>query len=421
MDYKLLTSCLCCNSTELLPYLNLREQPPCNALLSSPSQHEKFYPLTAQVCKRCFHSQLSIALNPSILYSDYTYRTGVSHTLRQHYQELAEQATDYLARLVPNNKQHNLSWSVLDIGCNDGTLLSYFKKHFFTTFGVDCCRVEHSFIDYFYEQQWNEQLVKQFQGTDIWFDIICGTNVLAHNDYPKEFLRFCWKCLKPSSGIIVLEFPYARELIQHKEFDTIYHEHISYFNVNSFLNLLDETGLYVREVYTNAVHGGSIKFYLMACPYGTERHWHTNELARLIMDEQDAGLNSIGTYTTFQWKVNEAKEQLRNVVQQQREQGRGIVGFGASGKGSVLLNYCDINLDYIVDETPVKIGKYSPGKKIPIVPLSRLQEDLRPLAHLVLSWNCMRESLDKIWNARKNPADTYIQYVPNVAVYGVQS
>lgn len=413
-DFKELTACLCCNSRNLFNYLNLGDQAPCNALRSTPNEVNKKYPLAVNVCTNCYHSQLSIALDPKILYSNYSYRTGVSETLKKHYKELAIDAHDSWRVLNGSDKK----LQILDIGCNDCTLLSNFRDLRCNTTGFDCYRPDnHNSVDQFIIGGWNQRSAEVMKSQ---FDIICGTNVLAHNDYPKDFLRYCETALI-NNGIAVFEFPYAKDLITYCEFDTYYHEHISYFSINSFINLLDDTGLFISKLVQNGVHGGSIRFYLEKCIKGKERSSHCQEVKGSQRLEGLTPLTNMETYKSFQWKVNNIAMKLRYEAEKVKLQGLGFVAFGASGKGSVLLKYCNLHPDYIVDETPSKIGKYSPEIDIPIVDLQRLKEDDRILCHLILSWNCMEESLNKIWQKRKNEYDLFLSYVPEVSIGNISN
>lgn len=394
---KELTSCLCCGSDTLRPYFNLGQQPPCNELLNSTEfKQAHVFPLEIQICQRCWHSQLKYAVNPEILFADYPYRTGVSETLRKHYYDLSQSVRG-------PDIQH-----VLDIGCNDGTLMSFYKDQGCITYGVDPYDVpERQGVDFFINDHWWEHI---FMGRQ--FDLITATNVLAHNDYPERFLRLIAARLS-ARGKVVLEFPYAMELILQRQFDTIYHEHVSYFTAHSLRQLIRGTGLYVIEADEFGIHGGSLRIVLKPCQTGDEVELSV-PLKRFIQHEEVAKLNQVETYTEFGLSVDRVCFSIAELLRQDRQEGRTLIGFGASAKSSVFLNYTNIPVEYLVDETPSKIGKYSPGKLVPIRSLEQLTNENRPLGIIIFSWNCLEESLYKIRKARgdKISQDVYYVYVP---------
>ena len=420
--FKTLRSCLCCGGESLHPYLNLGQQPPCNWLHDgSAMQAPQVFPLETVVCTQCFHSQLTIAVDPKILFSNYTYRTGVSRTLVDHYSKLARSASDVYLSINPSRPYiayQGESLNAIDIGCNDGTLLHALGLMGWYRIGVDPCEVSEvkNNTDQFFESPWNAELRYNKDFTSVKADLITATNVLAHNDNPKEFLRNVAYKLE-SDGIFVVEFPYARDMIKHCEFDTIYHEHISYFNANSFRHLCKNTGLYVYQVNELGVHGGSLNFVLRPCQAGHEDGLHCEKLWDLIENECQIGLLNLATYNEFQKKVDSLSNWLRTTVNQSVEEGRSVIGFGASGKSTVVLNYTKVKPERIIDQTPSKIGKLSPGLDIPIFPLESLRSMTGYYDVVILAWNCYDECCVKIqMNMHPDAKVRVIRYAPSPEV-----
>jgi SAM-dependent methyltransferase len=416
-----ITHCLCCGGVSLAPYLDLGNQPPCNWLHDgSAEQQPPFFPLETVVCTYCFHSQLTVAVDPAILFSNYTYRTGVSRTLVEHYKTLAEYVAQKFQE-IHGRQPSGMSYGdkVVDIGCNDGTLLKHLGNVGFTRVGVDPCGVpeikENS--DLFFESAWNEGLVRHSKDYNYVRPlVITATNVLAHNDNPKQFINLIYQDL-PHDGFAVIEFPYAKDLLKHCEFDTIYHEHISYFNVNSFRHLLQGTGLYIAEIQEMLVHGGSLRIMLRRCEKWAEEGLHSESVWDLVEAEKNGGLLNHETYNAFQDRVNKLTNWLNVNIESSREEGRAVIGFGASGKSTVILNYGGIHLDCIVDETPSKVGKLSPGMNIPIVPLEYLRQYVGYLDIVVMAWNCWSECCQKIKQS-VNAVTTVrvIRYIPHLEI-----
>lgn len=389
-------NCFCCGGVNLFPYFNLGHQPLCNNLLEDVQFSQESFPLEIQVCRDCWHSQLRYVVDSEILFKDYPYRTGVSETLRRHYYALSQSVRE-------KDIVH-----VLDIGCNDGTLLSFFKDQGCVTYGVDPYDVPGRVgVDFFIAKEWGEDT---FRGRA--FDLITATNVLAHNSYPEKFLRLVAQRLH-STGKAVLEFPYAMEMILQQQFDTIYHEHISYFTAHSLCQIIQDTGLYIAEADEFGIHGGSLRLTLRPCVVGEEREL-SEGINRFLSHEQEAKIYQISLYEEFGPTVNRMVRSITDMIQQDKHEGRTIVGFGASAKSSVFLNYTNIPVEYLIDETPSKIGKRSPGKMVPIEPLEKLSTDSRPLGIIIFSWNCLEESLYKIRKQRgdKISRDIYYLYVP---------
>ncbi len=252
---------------------------------------------------------------------------------------------------------------------------------------------------------WSVQVAKKLHKQ---FDLITGTNVFAHVDDLDKFLEAVRVALK-DSGIVILEFPYANKMIEHNEFDTIYHEHLSYFLVHSFATLIERMGFHIVDILQTKIHGGSIRFFLQK---GKKKH--TSKVKKLIAKENADGLLNLTTYRLFAKRVAENKKNLLLLVQQEREKGKKVIGYGASAKGNTMLNYTKVTVDYIVDDNNLKWNLFTPGQNIPIHSPHILSSETKDLSIVVLSWNFYNEIMRKVLQIRKNKSDNLITYVPTV-------
>lgn len=394
-QFKKVNICRCCGGDNLYRYLKLGRQPLANSYHKGETL-EKF-PLEVNLCCDCFHSQLSIAVNPELMFKNYLYVSGTTNTFRKHCQSLAKE----IMEMVDGSPR------VLDIACNDGTLLSIFEGLGAKPFGIDPAENlidirEGSFpVEVGY---WPQDADKgSLQGT---FDVITGTNVFAHVDDAKGFLETCAAKLN-EDGLIVLEFPYADEMIKNFEFDTIYHEHLSYFTVRSFRTLVERCGLEISYARRTPIHGGSIRFFLRKKHWGLE-YIHIRDL---INEEKRNKLYHKQSYINFASQVAQTAALLKHMVSDLKEIGKTVVGYGASAKGNTMLNYTGINLDYIVDDNPLKWGFRTPGMDIPIYPPEKLIER-EHVYMIILSWNFYEEIKNKVRKLRGSNRTTSILYVP---------
>lgn len=396
---KKVSNCRCCNSNQLLLYLDLDKQPLANSYHKGELQ--KKYPLEVLLCQNCFHSQLSIVVEPDLMFKNYLYVSGTTETFRKHCQNLAVDAVKRFS---------NKPLSVLDIGCNDGTLLKYFRKLSCEITGIEPAKNLREttkkenipvFVDY-----WSLKLAKKLQQK---FDIITATNVFAHVDDPFVFLEACSYSMKPG-GIIILEFPYATELVKNNEFDTVYHEHLSYFLVNSFKALIARTGLYIADILETSIHGGSIRFFLKRGKVTS-----VPKISNYIAAEKKKGLFDVKTYVKFAKRVSKHKKKMIKLLKSAKNHGRKTIGYGASAKGNTMLNYFKIDLDYIVDDNPIKWEYLTPGRNIPITSPQELGKEPQLLEIVILAWNFYNEIAKKIVQIRgKNTGDRYLLYIPTV-------
>lgn len=406
LSYRTLTSCLACGSAGLRRFLDLGWQPLANSYQRLPQPLPQ-YPLSSNFCSACSHIQLGVAVDPREMFADYKYVSGTTETARRHFQDLAERATNHFRR------NETEAPAVLDIGCNTGILLQCFRSLGWRVFGVDpasnlaALALESGIpvmVDY-----WRSDIAEAADGP---FDLITACNVFAHNPDPADFLHACRRALA-TGGEIIIEFPYARSIIANTQFDQLYHEHISSFNVRSFAILAERCGLGITQIVETPIHGGSIRFSLKsAVP-------HTQTVGDYLLSEEAAGLRDYDTYAAFAARAGERVADLGKTLASLKERGWKIVGYGASAKSAVLLNMLSnpAMIDYIVDDNPLKHGLYCPGSNRPIEPAERLREETGQIAVLILSWNFQDEILGRLRATlppRAHPL--YATYVPEVRV-----
>lgn len=395
MTTQILANCLCCDSKNLFTAFDLGCQPLANSYLQSSDQIEEIYPLGINYCDTCGHLQLTHAVDPDLLFKNYLYVSGTTKTLRDYF--------DNFVLLTQKYTGIKKNLYVLDIACNDGSQLDSFKKLGYNTFGIDPAEnlfsessKKHTIIcDYFNSQSLN----KLNQN----FDIIVAQNVFAHNTYPLEFLKAAKEKLKPN-GYIFIQTSQAK-MIEYGQFDTIYHEHISFFSTKSMSNLIQRAGLYLHDCFTTPIHGTSYVFVITSNPDLDNSHIY----------QENNHIEAVRTkkiITDFVLKSKKCVENIKNSISSIRKKGLPIIGYGAAAKGNTVLNYGKITLDYIVDDNPLKQHLYTPGQKIEIVSLDYINQiyGTKSVCWLPLSWNFFYEIKQKIISQRPQNNDTFINF-----------
>lgn len=400
--------CRACGSNDLLLFLQLGPTPVPNGFLKAYHRHqaESFYPLDVCFCKSCGLVQLAHVVSPKVMFKNYVYIPSTSETMRTHFTSLAHQAIK-----KAGTKEGDL---VLDIGSNDGTLLSAFKKQKMKVLGVDPAenlarKANKEGINTICAL-FTKSLAKKIKKDMGQVKIITATNVVAHVHDLHDFLEGI-KILLSDKGFFIAEFPYLFDLIENVEFDTIYQEHLSYFSITPFDKLLKKHGLNLLDVERLPVHGGSVRIFV------SKKGVNSVRVKKLLKLEKKKKLLSPETYLKFRRKVDKIRHELVQQLWSLRLKGKSIVGYGASAKGNVLLNYCRIGpetLDYIVDSIPYKQGKYTPGMHIPIFAESKLLED-HPDFALLLAWNFADEIIKKQAQYRKK-GGKFILAIPKLTI-----
>jgi SAM-dependent methyltransferase len=394
---KELDSCLCCGSDKLKLTLDFNEQPMANSFIADPNDPELTFPLKLNLCEDCTHLQLSHAVNPDLLFKHYLYVSGTSQTLRDYF----DWFVDYTQQFFVNKPN-----TVLDIACNDGTQLDSFKAKGFTTYGVDPAEnlyeissKKHEVIcDYF-----TDEYVDTLKAKNI--DIINAQNVFAHNSYPVKFLQQCRDIMHEDSVLFVQTS--QANMVMNNEFDTIYHEHLSFFNANSMNELATRAGLHLINVEKTPIHGTSYVFVFKKRP----APGNVDDVLRL---EQGHGLQDLQTYEMYAQKCYGVLEQLKDAIREYRINYR-IVGYGAAAKGMTLINAGNLYFDFVIDDNPMKQGKYCPGSHIPVVSIDELDKyEDESIIFIPLAWNFFDEISSKIKAKRNNPNDKFLKYFPKV-------
>ena len=399
-DCRPITECLACGQADLELTLDLGHSPLANNFKDGPSQPEPSYPLAINRCGHCNHLQLTHAVDPSLIYTHYLYVSGTSGTYLEYM--------DWYARFVREQFDRWPDGGVLDIGCNDGSQLNAFKKIKLQTFGVDPATnlhakssANHNVVLGF----WDEDSASRL-GRD--FDIITTQNSFAHIPDPLAYLKLARDYLR-NDGKIFISTSQA-DMVPNGEFDTIYHEHISYYNAYSMKCLAERAGLYLNDVIKTPIHGTSYIFILSKKPTNRAR------VENILAMEQALGLQTARTYTNWAQGVQELVVRLKNQIEEYQHYGYQVIGYGAAAKGMTLLNASGIHLDAVIDDNPLKQGLYCPGTTIPVVSSSYITgiTDRSKVVFVPLAWNFYDEIVKKIRVIRNNDNDMFLRYFPEI-------
>lgn len=403
MDYTTLSNCLCCDSTDLFAALDLNDQPLANSYKQNKEDYENTYPLVLNVCKNCYHAQLSIAVNPDLLFKHYLYVSGTSKTLNDYSKVFANDVVEKFKNL--NSKHPD---NILDIACNDGTQLNYFKELGLATYGIDPA------TNLFEISQKNHNVKCDYYRSNIFdhkFDLILAQNVFAHNSNPYQFLLDCKNDLA-DDGLLFIQTSQAN-MIVNNEFDTIYHEHISFFNTNSMLQLSKRVGLPLIDVFKTSIHGTSYVFVF------SKTHPVHDTVNNNFESEQAQSLYSKLTYEKYAIRAKNLTMQLKAIVSKHKANDYHVVGYGAAAKGNTLLNFGQIELDFIIDDNPLKNNLYTPGMSIPISLINKLDsiDQTKPILFVPLAWNFFEEIKSKLKTYRFNNNDLFVRYFPSIELF----
>ena len=396
-DYRILDRCLCCDSTDIEILLDLNNQPLANSYHKEDEVLDE-YPLGVNICNNCYHIQLTHVVNPDLLFKDYLYVSGTTKTLHDNMKWFV----DYVLETTIWGKGN----SVLDIACNDGTQLNYFKDEGFKTFGIDPAENLHKLssknhkviCDYFNANKFDRQ-----------FDVITAQNVFAHNSNPKEFLEHCDELMHEES-VLYIQTSQA-EMILNNQFDTIYHEHVSFFNINSMNELVKRTNLTLTDVIKTPVHGISYLFRFTKNTFEGRR-----KVFNEIEVERQRGLLSKKTYDEYKTNITKLVSDFKELVKNSKREGFELIGYGAAAKGMTFLNFADVELDYILDDNELKHHLYTPGTNVPIKPNGFLKQykETDKILFIPLAWNFYDEIQERILKTRDNKNDWFLRYFPEV-------
>jgi C-methyltransferase C-terminal domain/Putative zinc binding domain/Methyltransferase domain len=391
------TSCRFCGEGVLHPFVDLGVSPPCETFLTAQDLEagERFFPLDVRVCSSCWLAQLGEFVPPEEIFTEYAYFSSYSQAWLTH-------ACTYSGAMVERFGLGQSSF-VIEVASNDGYLLRNFVARDIPCLGIEpAANVARVAIEAGVPTQvafFGRDLAEELAATGRRADLIAGNNVLAQVPDLNNFVAGLTIALK-DEGVLTLEFPHLLKMIAENQFDTIYHEHFSYFSLISVGQILAAHGLRVFDVEELWPHGGSLRIF--ACRPNS-RHAETARVAQLRSVEQAAGLHDLSTYAAFSRRVVDTKRKLLELLIEIKRQGKRITGYGAPGKGNTLLNYCGIRtdfLDFTVDRNPYKHGRFLPGTRIPVLPPECL-DMARPDYVLILPWNLRDEIMTQLAHIRE--------------------
>lgn len=404
--------CRFCQSELRFKFVDLGKSPLCESFLAAGQldEIEPVYPLEAYVCESCFLVQLQEFVSPGEIFSEYAYFSSYSESWLRH----AENYTD----LVIDRFNLNPRSQVIEVASNDGYLLQYFVGKGIPVLGIEpaanVAQVARSKGIPSVTKFLGSSTARELLALGYHADLLIGNNVLAQVPDLNDFVEGL-KILLKSAGIITMEFPHLLRLVAENQFDTIYHEHFSYFSFYTVEKVFAAHELVIFDVETLSTHGGSLRIY--ARHRGDETKPISRRVYDLRAEELAARLTQLDYYRSFGSRAKETKAKLLECLMGIKEAGKSIVGYGAPGKGNTLLNYCGIRLDildYTVDRNPYKQGKYTPGMRIPICPVERIRET-RPEYLLILPWNVKNEIMEQM-NYIREWGGAFIVPIPEVTI-----
>jgi hypothetical protein len=407
-------ACRFCGARLEQSFCDLGVSPLSNAFLRADEVgKEPFYPLHAYVCSACFLVQVQEFETPKQIFAeDYAYFSSYSETWLAH----ARAYTDQMIGRFGFGPQSR----VVEIASNDGYLLQYFAQKGVPVLGIEpaenCARAAERVgvptLVKFFDSRLAAELAKQGKGADL----LLGNNVLAHVPTLNDFVAGL-KLLLKARGVITMEFPHLLNLMRESQFDTIYHEHFSYFSFGTAEKVFAKQGLRLFDVEQIPTHGGSLRIYAAHADDASKAE--SARVAQLRAEEQRYGLGELRTYRHFGERAKRARQKLLEFLAQVKAAGRTVVGYGAPAKGNTLLNYCGVRADsvaYTVDRNPHKQGKFLPGSHIPVFAPERIRET-RPHYVLILPWNIKDEVMAQMAYVREWGAK-FVVPIPEARVLG---
>ena len=401
------SACRFCGTKLNHTFVDLGMSPLANSYIKPEdiNKSEKFYPLHAYVCERCFLVQLEEFESPEKIFNDYAYFSSYSESWLKHSKEYVDMITN---RLVLSAKSQ-----VIEIASNDGYLLQYFVEKRIPVLGIEpaenVAKIAKEKVDFF-----NTNTASTIAANGQKADLLLGNNVLAHVPNINDFVKGLKIVLK-DQGMITMEFPHLLNLIRLNQFDTIYHEHFSYLSFTAVNSIFEEHGLKIIDVEKLPTHGGSIRIYAT--------HKQNSSLAvnagvvQMLEEEEDFGIKDIKMYKKYYESVKKTKRKLLRFLIDEKEANKSIAAYGAPAKGNTLLNYCGIRgdiIDFTVDRNPNKQGNYLPGTHIEVRPTEDIMR-MKPDYLVILPWNLKEEIMEQMgfikeWGGR------FVLLIPEVEV-----
>lgn len=407
------SNCRFCGNPLIYSFADLGMSPLANSYIKREElqQVESYYPLHAHVCQECYLVQLPEFTSPEHIFSDYAYFSSYSELWLNHARTYTEMMIKQFG--FDSNSQ------VIEIASNDGYLLQFFKEKNIPILGIEpAVNVAKVAIDSgiptitkFFGVATAKELIENNRNADL----LIANNVLAHVPDLNDFVEGM-KILLNSSGVITIEFPHLMHLLVKNQFDTIYHEHFSYFSFFTVNRVFAAHNLKIFDVDEIPTHGGSLRIY--ACHSKNKNRSISNRVKDLLSRENDLGLHKIDTYLSFNERIRMVKRNILEFMIEVKNKNRSMVGYGAPAKGNTLLNYCGIRtdfLDYTVDRSPHKQEHYLPGTHIPIFHPDHIK-NTKPDFLVILPWNIKDEIIEQMdfirsWGGR------FVVLIPEVRVY----
>ncbi len=397
---KQLLNCLCCNSKNLSSTFDLGEVPLANSF--TPEVNNTKFELKLNLCLDCFHSQLDQSIDPNVLFDDYVYLSGTSEELNSYFKSFVKVA----------ESEFNKNLEVLDIASNDGSLLKEFKDRGHNVLGIDPAK--------------NLEEVSKNKGVDTicnyWplpdnfklnrtFDVVIAMNVFAHVNNPRAFLSEIENYIHKNSKIYIQTS--QSEMFINNEFDTVYHEHISFFNVKSFLKLLEETNFFLESVTKVPVHGSSYLWKLSTNKKNFDTDGSVDKIFKL---EEKFGIYNHKIYQNF--KVNAEKRimEVQNIVSEYKSKEYLIACCGIAAKGITFLNYGNIEVDLFFDNNLLKQNKFVPGYSKKVESFEKLKELEEKCLFIIPAWNFKEEIIKQLLNIENNQSNEVVTYYPEVEI-----
>ncbi len=405
-------SCRLCETTLTHSVVDLGLTPLANSYVrpAELDSREVFFPLHARVCECCWLVQVPQFQTPDAIFRDYAYFSSFSDSWVEHARSYVAQVTDRLGL--------GKSSFVVELASNDGYLL----KHFCAA-GIPCLGIEPALnvaqaarevgiptVTEFFTQEYAARMVADGQSADL----IIGNNVLAQVPQLKDFCQGISLLLKPD-GVVTIEFPHLLKMLEKNEFDTVYHEHFSYFSFHAAQGAFAQAGIRLFDVEELSTHGGSLRLY--GCRKASDRYATAPAVEALLDREKEAGLLDVRTYAQFHQRVETVKRDLLRFLIDARTAGKTVVAYGAPAKGNTLLNFCGIKSDFIsytVDRNPHKQGCFLPGSRIPIYAPEKLAQT-RPDYVVILPWNLADEIMSQCAYIRQW-GGKFVLPIPQLAV-----
>jgi 2-polyprenyl-3-methyl-5-hydroxy-6-metoxy-1,4-benzoquinol methylase len=406
--------CRFCNTELENVFIDLVNSPPSNSFLTKEQlqEPEVFYPLKTYTCKKCMLVQVDeFKKAEDIFNSDYVYFSSFSTSWLAHSRRYTE--------LMANRFGIKEDSLVIEVASNDGYLLQYFKEKNIPVLGIEPTlstanearkKGIETIVDFF-----GIRLAELLKEENRQADLILGNNVLAHVPDLNDFVGGL-KILLKENGIVTMEFPHILQLIQNNQFDTIYHEHFSYFSLITVKQVFEKHGLAVFDVEELPTHGGSLRIY---AKHGSDNSKQLSpSIETLLAKEKQFNLHSPAGYANFQVKVEDLKYQLLNFLLDEKKKGKKIAAYGAAAKGNTMLNYFGIKndlIEFVVDKSPFKQGKYLPGSHIPVVTEDEIRK-AKPDYILIFPWNIKEEITEQLNYVREWDCK-FVVAIPSLNIY----